>query len=181
MAHNILEVRAIAALNVDAWNRSVVSDVDVDNGNLVKLTGQSAVAGYGEVWTAVTPSTGNGLTGLWMAHEPEVVVTAGYKGLNPDIREFYNAIGKVFIAFKPQLGDIVVLTADGLAGTYIAGTTTHVNATDTTGGLKPVWGNSQTSSVFSMKLLKATYVSLASGALGSLGRVTAYKFEVVGL
>ena len=80
--------------------------------------------------------------------------------------------------FKPQLGDIVTMTADGLAGTK--STNTFVNATDSTGGLKPVWGASQTSSVFSMELIETTYIPLADGSIGNQ-RVTAYKFVVVGL
>lgn len=179
MAHNVLIPNAIAAQNVDAWNRSLVSASAIDNGNIVILSGLSATAGEGEVWTAIVPSTGNGLTGVWMAFEPEVVVTnAQYKGLDPDPRNFFNAIGKVFSAFKPQIGDIVTMTADGLAGTK--STNAYVNATDTTGGFKPVWGASQTSSVFSMHLLETTYISIGSGAIDNQ-RVTAYRFEVIGL
>jgi len=182
--HAVLVPNAIASLNVDAYNRPAKSASDVDNGNIVILTGKSATAGESEVWTAVVPSTSNGLTGVWMANGEELSLTISgnstYKGLNPDPRQAYNVAGKVFSVFKPQLGDIITITADGLAGTYIANTTTHVNATDSTGGLKPVWGNSQTSNVFSMKLLGVTYISLADGSIGNQ-RVTAYQFVVVGL
>ena len=179
MSHNVMIPNAIGAMNVDAWNRSGVHASAVDNGNIVKLTGLSATAGESEVWTAVTPSTSNGLTDVWMVGEPEVVVTnAQYKGLDPDPRNFFVAATKVFSCFKPQLGDIVTMTADGLAGTK--STNTFVNATDSTGGLKPVWGASQTGSVFSMELIETTYISLADGSIGNQ-RVTAYKFVVVGL
>ena len=179
MAHNVMIPNAIAAMNIDAYNRSGVHASAVDNGNIVKLTGLSTTAGESEAWTAVTPSTANGLTDVWMVYEPEVVVTnAQYKGLDPDPRNFFVAATKVFSCFKPQLGDIVTMTADGLAGTK--STNTFVNATDTTGGLKPVWGATQTSSVFSMKLIETTYISIADGSIGNQ-RVTAYKFEVVGL
>lgn len=181
--HAVLIPKQISAMNVDAWNRSCVSASDVDNGNLVILSGKSTTAGESEVWTGVVPSTSNGLTGVWMAYEPEVVVTVSgsyeFKGIDPDPRNFYNKATKVFSIFKPKIGDVVEITADGLAGTYIAGTTTHVNATNSTGGLKPVWGNSQTSSVFSMKLLSTGYVSIGSGAIDNQ-RVTTYIFEVVG-
>ena len=66
MSHNVMIPNAIAAMNVDAWNRSGVHASAVDNGNIVKLTGLSATAGESEVWTAVTPSTSNGLTDVWM-------------------------------------------------------------------------------------------------------------------
>lgn len=183
MSHAVLITKQIASMNVDAWNRSAVSASDVDNGNLVILSGKSGTAGQSEVWTAVVPSTSDGLTGVWMVYEPEVVLTVSgsskLKGLDPDPRNFYTIAGTVFSVFKPKIGDIVELTADGLAGTYIAGTTTHVNATNSTGGLKPVWGNSQTASVFSMKLLGTGYVPIGSGAIDSQ-RVTTYIFEVVG-
>jgi hypothetical protein len=179
MSHNVLVQNAVAAQNVDAWNRSAVAVSAVDNGNIVILSGISATAGESEVFSAIVPSTGNGLTGVWMVAEPEVVITnAQYKGLDPDPRNFFVAAGTKFTIFKPQLGDIVTMTADGLAGTK--STNTFVNATDTTGGFKPVWGASQTGSVFSMKLLETTYLSIGSGAIDNQ-RVTAYRFEVVGL
>lgn len=182
MAHNILNARLVAAKSVDALNRSAVAAFDVDNGNLVKLTTRSADADKTEVFTAVTPSTGNGLTGLWMVFQSEVVLTpfgSGYlSGFNNDITAFYIPTGKVFSVFKPQLGDIVEMTADGLAGTK--STNTFVNATDTTGGVKPVWGATQTASVFSMKLLETSYFPYTTGAIGDQ-RLTSYVFEVVGL
>ena len=86
----------------------------IDNGNLVVLSGQSATVGQTEAWSALIPSTANGLTNLWMVYQgDEIVVTnAQYKGLDPDPRNFYVASGKVFSIFKPQLGDILVFTAD---------------------------------------------------------------------
>lgn len=180
MAHNVLVPSAIAAKNVDSYNRSAVASTDVDNGNLVVLNGQSATAGQTEAWTALTPSTANGLTGLWVVYQgDEVDVTnAQYKGLDPDPRNFYVVSGKVFSIFKPQLGDILVFTTDGIAGTK--STNTFANATDTTGGLKPVWGATQTSSVFSLKLVATEYISIGTGAINSQ-RVTSYKMEVIAL
>lgn len=180
--HGVLIPNQIAAMNVDAFNRSVIASADIDNGNVLVLSAKSTTDGEGEVWTAIVPSTSNGLTGLWMAYSgDEIVVTdARYKGLDPDPRHFFNATGKVFSAYKPQLGDIITVTDEALAGTFISGTTTHVNATNSTGGYKLVWGNSQTSSVLSYKLLKVNYISLATGAIDSQ-RVTSYQFECVGL
>ena len=61
-------------------------------------------------------------TGMWMAYSPEVitVTTASgkkYKGINPDPRDFTNLSGEVFDAFKPQVGDILTITDDGITGT----------------------------------------------------------------
>jgi hypothetical protein len=180
--HSVLVPNAIAALNVSSKNRSAVYSADIDNGNLVVLSAKSTTAGEGEVWTALIPSTSNGLTGLWMVYEPEVVTTLSgsseYKGLDPNPQNFYTIAGKVFSVFQPALGDLVTITAEGLAGTQ--STNTFVNATDSTGGLKPVWGATQTASVFSMKLRGTTYISIADGSIGNQ-RVTALQFEVVGL
>lgn len=72
-------------------------------------------------------------TGLWMAYSPEIVtvVTASgkkYKGINPDPRDFTNLSGEVFDAFKPVVGDILTITAEGITGTK--GTNTYVVAKD---------------------------------------------------
>jgi len=73
-------------------------------------------------------------TGVWMAYSPEIVtvVTASgkkYKGLTPDPREFTNISGEVFDAFKPQVGDIITITADGI-GTTAIGSNTFAVAKD---------------------------------------------------
>jgi hypothetical protein len=180
--HGVLIPSAIAAKNIDSYNRPVVSASALDNGNVVVLTGKSITAGEGEVWTAVVPSTSAGLTGLWMVYSgDEVVLTdSRYKGLDPDPRNFFTPATKTVSAFKPALGDIITVNAEALAGTFILNTTTHVNATDTTGGLKLLWGNSQTGSVLSYKLLGVTYFSLATGAIDTQ-RITAYELECVGV
>lgn len=64
--------------------------------------------------------------GLYMAYEPEVVVVTvngkQYKGIDPDVRDFVNIAGNVFSAFKPQVGDILTISADGITGTIGANT-----------------------------------------------------------
>jgi hypothetical protein len=180
-SHGVLIPEAIAAKDVDAYNRSAVGAMDLDNGNVVVLSGKSATAGESEVFTAIAPSTGNGLTGLWMVYSgDEIVLTdARYKGIDPDVRNFYNVATKTVSIYKPQLGDIILLTTDALSGSYSAGVTTHINATDG-GGIELVWGNSQTGSVLSYKLQAVKYISLATGAIDTQ-RVAAYEFECVGL
>lgn len=58
---------------------------------------------------------------LWMAYEPEIVtiVVNGkkFRGVDNDVRDFYNIAGTPFTAFKPQVGDLITITNDGLAGT----------------------------------------------------------------
>lgn len=170
-----------AAMNIDAYNRSCYSASDVDNGNVLVISGKETTAGRTEAWTGIVPSTGNGLTGLWMAYEPEIVtVVSGsskYKGLNDDPRNFYNIAGIVFSIFKPQLGDIILLTDDALNGTK--GVNTFVNATNT-GGFELAWASSNTGSILSLQLTATTYISLPTGGIDDQ-RETAYQFVVVGL
>jgi hypothetical protein len=82
-------------------------------------------------------------TGLWMAYSPEIVtVTSGtkkYRGINPDPRDFTNLAGEVFTAFKPQVGDIITITADGIGDTAI-GSNTYAVAKDSQ--YKLDWANS---------------------------------------
>lgn len=75
----------------------------------------------------------NNDSGLWMAYEPEVVtiVTASgkkFKGIDVDVRDFYNIANTPFAAFKPQVGDILTVSADGITGTI--GANTFVVATN---------------------------------------------------
>ena len=180
--HGVLIPEAIKAMNVDALNRSVVyPSGTLDNGQIVVLASKSTTAGESEVWTATVPATGT-LTQLWMIYSgDEIGVTnAQYKGLDPDPRNFVTAAGKVVSAYKPQVGDIVLMTAECLAGTKSSNT--FINATDSTGGLNLLWGASQTASVLSYKLLSdVKYINIPSGAIGDNQRVTAYEFECVGI
>jgi len=179
MSHGVLIPNAVQATNIDALNRSVVcTTTDIDNGSVFSLTGVSATVGQGEVWVAATPATAS-LTNLWMAYEPEVVVTVSgsskYKGIDPDVRNFYNIAGDVFTAFKLEVGDIVTISIDGVAGTK--STNTYVVATNNTAKL--TWAAAAVSGV-SLKLLETTYISIADGSIGTQ-RTTAYRFVVEAL
>jgi hypothetical protein len=192
MTHGILVPSKTAATDVDAWNRSAITTSDdVDNGWVVKLSTKSTTSGESEVWTALEPTTSNGLTGLWMAYSPEIVITESgsyeFKGIDPDPRNFTNLGAKVFDVFKPQLGDIITASADCLCGTYIANTTTHVTATNgttgTSGGYTLLWANSASSTATCFKSIDAgspKYFSIGTGAINNQ-RVTAYQLECVNL
>jgi hypothetical protein len=117
-----------------------------------------------------------------MVYEPELVWTSSYRGLDPDVRNFYTVATKVFTVFKPELGDIVTLTADNLVTGTGAALASYAVATDTTGGLKLVWTSGWTSgtAVLALKCIGVTYISIGTGAIDNQ-RVTAYRFEVVHL
>jgi hypothetical protein len=181
MSYGVLIPNAIMATNIDSLNRTVVDAVAIENGQVLVMGARSTTAGLSEVFEISQPaSSGSNLTGLWMAYSgDEIVLTdARYKGIDPDVRNFINAAAKPFSAYKPMLGDIITLTDDAITGTYSAGVTTHINATNADWQLN--WGNSQTASVLSYKLLGVKYISLATGAIDTQ-RVVAYEFECVGL
>lgn len=175
--HGIFIPDAIAAKDIDAFNRTAISGVDFDSGNICILSGKSSTSGEAEVWTAIAPSTGNGLTGVWMVYDPELVWTGSYRGLDPDVRNFYVAAGKTFSIFKPQLEDVFTLTGDSINGSKSSNT--FLNATNT-GGKQLAWAANAGSSVFAAQLLATTWVSIGTGAMDSQ-RVTAYQFRVVAL
>lgn len=179
--HAVVKPDAIMAKDVDSLNRFAKAAYDLDNGNVVRLDAKTGTAGEPEVWAATKPLTsGTLLGGLWMVLEPELVTVvdaAGnkYRGLTDDPRNFYLPTGQVFTAFKPQVGDLITLTADAMSNAIAANT--FVNAADNTSVL--AWGASATANAFSMKLIATSYISIGSGVLGATGRVTAYQFVVV--
>lgn len=173
MAYGICLPRKIMAQNVDSLNRSAVSASVYENGWVGYFSGRSATAGEGEVFTMVAPATAH-LYDLWMAYEPEVVLTASkYKGLDPDPRNFINAIGDVFSVFKPEVGDLIELSDDAIAGTKSSNT--FVVATD--GAQALTWAASAVSGL-SLLLVEVTYYSIGLGTIGTQ-RVATSLFEVV--
>lgn len=176
MAHSVLIPEAIAATNVDSYNRSVVVSADIDNGNILVMGAKSSTSGESEVFSVSQPASA--LTHLWMAYSgDEIVLTdARYKGLDPDPRNFFNASGKVFSAFKPQIGDIILITADGLTGTK----STNQYVIAASGTYKLTWASGAISGLSFKLLSDQKYISLATGAIDTQ-RVRAYEFECVAI
>lgn len=177
MTHAVIIANKIAAENVGSYNRSAIagSAVDLDNGNVFLLNSQSATSGESEVWSV--SATGSGVSGLWMAYSPEVVITVSgtkqYRGIDPDPQDFYNVGGKVFDAFKPQVGDVITLTGDAFTGT--AGLA-YANSGSSVYTLN--WSSTQVSGAMCWRYLGTTYISKGSGAIDNQ-RVTAYKMECI--
>lgn len=172
--HGVLIPEAIAAMNVDSFNRSVVSSgCALDNGFVFALGSKNWTSGSGaEVFNIEAPASGN-LDKLWMAYSgDEIVVTdSKYKGLDPDPRNFVNAAGKVFSAYKPQVGDIILVTAEVLSGSQ------NTYAIPAASSYQLAWSASAGSSLC-YKYLQTSYISLATGAIGDQ-RVTAYELECI--
>lgn len=178
MAKTILIPTLTAAKNIDALNRSFVSTVDLDNGNIFVKGELSTNAGEGQVYQAETPTTGN-LSGLWMAYSPEDVVITDelgnqFKIGNLDPRAFTNKANVVFSGFKPQVGDLIMITADGIEG-EISGNE-YLIAADSKVKLTP---NASAIEGLSFKIIETTYISVASANNIGSQRVTAYLLECV--
>lgn len=177
MAHNVLIQRVVGAKNVAIWNRSAVHATEAfDNGNLVSLGALSTTDGEGEVFQAAVPATAT-LDELWMVYSPEIVVTVDgtkkFKGIDIDPQDFEVPALTVMDVYKPQVGDIITMTADGLAGTK--STNEFVVATDAS--KKLTWAAAAISGM-SYKLMSTEYISIGTGAINPQ-RVTAYRFQCV--
>lgn len=172
--HGVLIPEQIAAMNIDSYNRSVISSASsIDNGMVFLCTTKNWTSGSGaEVFNTTAPVTGS-LSGLWMAYSgDEIVLTdTRYKGLDPDPRNFYNASGDVFSAYKPQVGDIILVTGESLTGAV----STYANAVN--GAMQLTWAATSGAGL-SYKLLATKYISLATGSIGEQ-RVTAYELECI--
>ena len=118
MAYGVLIESMIQAKNIDALNRSVKAEIDVDGGNLIALTAPTEQGN--DVWTASAPITGK-LGNLWIAYNPCVKYTVvngkKFAGLSADNRDYTNIKGEVFDAFKPVVGDEIIVTIDDVDDT----------------------------------------------------------------
>ena len=118
MAYGVLIESMIQAKNIDALNRSVKANIDVDGGNLIALTAPTEQGN--DVWTASAPATGK-LGNLWIAYNPCVKYTVvngkKFAGLSADNRDYTNIKGEVFDAFKPVVGDEIIVTIDDVDDT----------------------------------------------------------------
>ena len=173
MAYGVINPVAVMATNVDSLNRSCVSATDVEQGGPLGLLALSTTAGEAEVWTASIPATGT-LDQVWMAYDPELVWTGSYRGLNPDVRDYIIAGGRTFSAFKPQVGDLILMSADAFSAAKSTDTFAHA----VNGGWQMVWNATQLDDTLTLKYRATKYFSLATGAIDDQ-RFDAYLMEVI--
>lgn len=159
MAYGVLIESMIQAKNIDALNRSVVSAVDVAGAGLISLTAPTTQGN--DVWTAALPASGK-LGGLWIAYNPEVKYTVvngkKYAGLSADLRDYTNIAGETYDAFKPKVGDEIVITID---------------AVDNTGA------NAVAGDILESKAGQSTFTRVAAST-GATAGSTAFEIEWVG-
>ena len=179
--HGVLLRNAVAAKNIEAWNRYAMSSASaVDNGNVFNLLTENTAgtSGYDEVWDVTYPVTGS-LVELWMACSQRANLTVDgtlvYVGMNDDPKKFYNPAGYVLDAYKPAKGDVITLSSDAFSG-VISASSIFLNAADST--LKLTVGSAQSATALSYKLIATTYISIGSGAMDTQ-RKTAYKFQCI--
>ena len=179
MAHGVIIPEMIAAMNIDAYNRSVIdtgaSASPVDNGWVFSIAagGKFSSGSLTEVWEATQPVTGS-LAGLWMAYSgDEVVLTdSKYKGLDPDPRNFYNVKNMVFSAFKVKVGDIILASTDTFSGSKSTGNWL-VAATDS---WQLAWAAAPSATAQTWRYIATKYISIATGGIDTQ-RVVAYEIE----
>ena len=177
MAQAVLIQNRVAAMNVDAYNRSAIAGEDLDNGNVFRLDSLNSSTGC-EVWDVAVPTaSASTLDNLWMAYSPEVVITSQgtkqYKGLSPDPQDFTNTGSLVFDAFLPQVGDVITLTGDAFTGTV----NDYANSGSAVHTLH--WAAAAVAASLTLTRLDTTYISIGSGStLGDTQRQTAYKMQV---
>jgi len=171
MSYSVLIAGEIAAKNIDSLNKFGKATVDVENGHVVALGDKSNVKGENDVYNVNVPATDTLATDIfYMVNEPvNVLVNGKYSGLTDDPREFNIPAGKKFTMYKPMIGDEVVITADGIAGTK--GTNTYVVPAD--GTTKLTWAADGTGVSLAYKYVGDTYVSIGNE------RVDAYRFICV--
>ncbi len=172
----VLQLMAVQAKNIDVLNQSFIHTADVDNSNVFVKEDASIAEGEGEVFTVSAPATGS-LQGLWMAYSPEDNIVTNelgeqFKIGDLDPRAFTNKKGLVFGGFKPQVGDRIVVSEDGISGTA----DDYVVAVD--GAMKLAFAEAASTTALCFKVEKAHYLSIADGSLGSQ-RTKAYVLECV--
>jgi hypothetical protein len=179
--HAVLIPESIRAMNIDSLNRSVIdygaSASSIDNGNVFLIDDKHTSGSLTEVFDIKQPTAGSP-THIWMAYSgDEVVLTdSKYKGLDPDPRNFYNPANYVFSAFKVEVGDIILRTADAFSNTF----SSHTYAVPQADSFKLLWTNGEAGSGRCFKYHDTKYISLhTSSSTIDAQRVTAYELECI--
>lgn len=169
MANAIVVKSRVMAQDVNALNRVGKINAEVKNGQ-VFTCGECV----GDVF-ALTKAT-NAVTGVWMAHSPEIVLTDGkFLGLDKDVRNFSIQANKPVDLIKLAVGDIITVTEDFFKTK--PETTKKIVELDASGDYVAVASATSSYAGLAFKVVEETYVIVATGAIGA-DRAKAYKLEV---
>lgn len=159
----------MSAKDVEALNRSAVSESDIDGGTLVSL---STFADG--VFTATKATSGQG---LYIAYNPSEHFTKVddniYAGLSQDPRDYTNLAGRTFDVAKLLVGDLVTLTA----GNIKSGETVTKGKFLEQGADGYVVKNSATASTTSLKVIDIVTIPFPQAGIG-MEFATGYLCEV---
>ena len=170
----VLVPSLVAAKNIDSLNASFIdASNDYENGAIIAAGNYSKEQVY-EV-AAVS-----GLHNLFMVFSPEdTIITdaAGneYKiGIN-DPRTFTNVKGKVFSAYRPQVGDKILISAEGIEGTA------DDFAVAAAGESKLQFASAAVDGLSYKVLDDSAYISIGGASAIGSQRVAAYLLECVAI
>lgn len=173
MAKGIIIPLSTQAKNIDALNKTFVSNDNIENGSIFTM----GTINTDGLYNAVKPVTANLAKETYMACSPERVITVLPDGtefvdltMNPEA--FENVAGHPIDAIALKVGDKVRLSKDAVAGTK--GSNTVVTATN--GAYKLTWA-AEAGSGLTLTLVADSYISIGKGGLGTQ-RVPAYDFIV---
>jgi hypothetical protein len=176
MAHTVVILNKVAANDVDSYTRPVIAQQNMDNGYFFSLNAISSGSGI-EVWVPTVPTTGS-LSGLWMLYEPEIPFLASgtnvYNGLGT-IRDFYVSASQVATAIKPQVGDIITVTAEDFVSGTAPTAGQHCVATN---GAFLLTAQASGSAGMDWICREVNYIPYADGTIGT-GRLTSYRLECI--
>jgi hypothetical protein len=119
--HVIFQKGKLASTHIDAYLRSVKCATDLDNGNLVRITGLET--GEKDLWTASTPTTAS-ITAeeVYIVDEPVRNLIGGSYAIDvQDPREFYVPAGLAARVRKLTVGDTCYVSAAGFSSTPTVG------------------------------------------------------------
>ena len=170
----VLVPTLVAAKNIDSLNASFIDNTnDYENGAIIAAGDYSKEQVY-EV-AAVSE-----LHNLFMVFSPEdTIITdaAGneYKiGIN-DPRTFTNVKGKVFSAYRPQVGDKILISAEGIEGTA------DDFAVAAAGESKLQFASAAVDGLSYKVLDDSAYISIGGASNIGSQRVAAYLLECVAI
>lgn len=171
----VLVPSLVAAKNIDSLNASFIDDTnDYENGAII------AAGDYSKEQVYEVAAVGEDLHNLFMVFSPEdTIITdaAGneYKiGIN-DPRTFTNVAGKVFSAYRPQVGDKILISADGIEGTA------DDYAVAATGESKLQFDSAAADGLSYKVLDDSAYISIGGASAIGSQRVAAYLLECVAI